>query len=264
MTGSLPRKNQVIEVVLVALGSSHQGLNALRDVLGADPRFSVLDGVVDLQSVWQVLEAQPDFSREATSAAMCYVKGLEGRLGVQIRLPKSLETMTASEQAQEASHCPARREDIERVLTKIDATRATGPAPTPKEEQPAEHPQTTKRRIVGIAAAGVAVLSVAFTVWSVASNVVHTPEFKRIDAADFAGDIPIGTAKIWAGEVHAALVDPSWLRQPEDRRRQQLESAMDRLAARQVQTLILEDEAEKPKASAQIFGRSRKIQIRFF
>jgi hypothetical protein len=79
-------KNQLIELVLVALGSSHGGLKALRGVLGSDPRLAVLGSAVELQPVWEVLEAQPDFSREAAVAALCFVKGHEQGL-LQRRRP---------------------------------------------------------------------------------------------------------------------------------------------------------------------------------
>jgi hypothetical protein len=260
-----PRKDQVIDVVLVALGSSHEGLKALRDVLLADPRFSVLDGVVDLDPVWQILEAQPDFARDATQSAMCYVKGLEPRLGAQIRMPAALASMSPAERALHASRCPARREEIDRVLGAGDATRTTGAAPRlTSAPAPGEPPRLSRRNLIGIIAGVVAVASIVFTVYSVVSSLDGTPEFKTIDASEFAGDIPIGSARVWAGEVRAALVDPSWMGQPEERRRRQLESALQRLAPRNVRTLILEDDSQRTRASAQVFGKNRRVQIRFF
>jgi hypothetical protein len=257
------RKNQVIDVVLLALGSSHEGLKALRDVLGSDPRFSVLDGVVDLQPVWEVLEAQPDFAREATSAAMCYVKGLEARLGVQIKMPAALEALTPGERILHASKCPARREDVEKALTK--AAEISPPSLDLAPVRVSDDPALRKRQIIGMAAAFITVASIIFSIYSVVASMEGKPDFKRIDAAEFAGDIPIGSARVWGGEVRAALVDPTWMRQPEERRRRQMEIALDRLATRQVKTLILEDDSQKTRATAQAYGRgTRKIQIRFF
>jgi hypothetical protein len=234
-------------------------------VLASDPRFSVLDRDVDLEPVWQVLEAQPDFSRESTASAMCFVKGLEPRLGLQIRLPGALESLTPGERASFSNRCPARKADIDKVLSGLDATRLTASnavlCAVPERPPPTGG---SRRLVIGIAAGIVAAASLLVVTHSVVTNIDKTPDFKRIDAAEFAGDIPIGAARVWGGEVRAALVAPTWMRQPAERRRRQLAAALDRLSSRQIRTLILQDDAMKTKATAQIFGSNRSIQVHFY
>jgi hypothetical protein len=257
-------KNQVIELVIVALGSTHEGLKALRGVLASDPRLAVLDGAVDLEPVWTVLEAQPDFQREAATAAMCYVKGLEGRLGVQMRMPAALADLSAEERAEAARGCRARRENVDRL---IEGQAPPSRSPALTEATAALRPRSDaprRGRIISAVAGLVAVLSLAFVAYTVVSNLTGTPRYRTIDAAEFAGDIPIGSARAWGTEVRASLVDPAWMRQPEERRRRQLEIALDRLAQRSLTTLIVEDEGRRTRATAQLFGSSRRVQVRFY
>jgi hypothetical protein len=255
-------KNQLIELVLLSLGSSHGGLKALRGVLGSDPRLAVLGSAVDLQPVWEVLEAQPDFSREAAIAALCFVKGHEERLGIQINMPAALEGLSPAERMIHANRCRPPRGEIEKILE--GELRPVSGATAPVKALVPDEPRFTRRAIFGMTAGAIAALSLVFVIYTIGSSLTGDPDFKRLDAAEFAGDIPIGEARTWGTEVRAQLVDPSWLKQPVERRRRQMELALDRLSARNKTTLIVEDDQRRQRATAQMIGRGRKIQVRFY
>jgi len=266
MSGSHPSsatKNQLIDLVLVALGSSHGGLKALRGVLGSDPRLAVLGSSVELQPVWEILEAQPDFSRDAAIAALCYVKGHEDTLGIQIRLPAALSGLSPSERTTHAAACRPPREEVARILAGELRPIGVTTESIRSLQKPAAR-EWSRRQLIGLGAAAVALLSTLLVVYSIASTMSSAPSFKRLDAAEFAGDIPIGAARMWGTEVRASLVDPTWLKQPEARRRKQMELALDRLSSRNLTTLIVEDESNRQRATAQMVGRSRKILVRFY
>ena len=261
-------KNQLIDLVLVALGSSHGGLKALRGVLGSDPRLAVLGSSVELQPVWEILEAQPDFSREAAISALCYVKGHEETLGIQIQLPAALGNLSPAERMAHAARCRPPREEVARILAgelrPIGVTTETIRVLQQEKNEGFSFSQLSRRQLIALGSGIVAALSLILVIYSIASTMTKEPDFKRLDAAEFAGDIPIGAARMWGTEVRASLVDPSWLKQPEDRRRKQMELALDRLASRNMTTLIVEDESNRQRATAQTVGRSRKILVRFY
>lgn len=268
--GQAATKNQLIELVVLALGASQMkdvGLGALRGVLGSDPRFSVLDGAADLQPVWELLESQPDFQKGAAVSALCWVKSQEPRLGISIKLPAALEDIPAAERITHASYCRPKREDVDRVIQGLEPLRkpsALPSAPPVAAPKPANH---KRRQMVGIVAGAIAAVSLAFVGVFVAKNVERKPDFKNVDAAEFAGDLPVTAAKVWGSEVHVSLVDAGWMKLPEDKRRRQMEQALERLQSRpgpRITTLIVEDDSRRPRASAQLAARSGKSQVKFY
>ena len=108
------------------------------------------------------------------------------------------------------------------------------------------------------------VASVGFLVFFVAGNMTHAPTLKPIEPGEFSGDLPLSSARVWGSEVHATLADPAWTRQPEALRRKQLELALDRLSARKMTVLILEDDQRRPRASVQLFGRPPRPFVKFY
>src|SRR5262249_12250704 len=85
-----------------------------------------------------------------------------------------------------------------------------------------------------------------------------------IDVGEVDSDIPLRSAERWGGEVRGVLADSTWMKLPETKRREQLERALRRLADRQVGVLVLEDDAKRPRATAQLFGRPPKLFVRFY
>ena len=75
------------------------------------------------------------------------------------------------------------------------------------------------------------------------------------------------SARVWGSEVHVSLVESAWLRQPEERRRRQMEQALERLQSRpgpRITTLIVADDSRRPRASAQLSARGGRTQVRFY
>jgi hypothetical protein len=267
--GQSATKNQLIELVVLALGASQMrdvGLKALRGVLASDPKFSVLDGAADLQPVWDLLESQPEFQKAAAVSALCYVKGLEGRLGISIKLPAQLDEISAADRLEQAQACRPRREDVERVVQGLEPARKPSALPATEAPVLVKPPNDKRRRVVGIVAAVVALASLGFVAAVVIDNVDTTPQFKNLDTAEFAGDLPVSSARVWGSEVRVSLVDMAWLKQPEDRRRKQLVQALERLQNRptRIMTLIVEDESKRPRASVQLATRGGTAQVKFY
>lgn len=273
MSTARATKNTIVELILLALAQSKLkdlGLQAMRGVLQSDHRLAVLDGAVDLESVWELLEGQPDFELGAALAPFCWLKTLEPKLGVTIKLPAKLGPLSETEIIRNAGACRPKREDIDRILSgEKDAPRArpkgesTAPliAPLPSALQDTISP---RKKILGIFSAVVVLASIGFVGHAILGEMVGTPKFTKIEPGLFAGDIPLSSAQRWGSEVHASLADARWLSQPEDQRRKQLEHAVQRLADQQLGVLIIEDDSKRPRATAQLFGKPPKVFIRFY
>jgi hypothetical protein len=260
-----PSKNTLVDVILLALGSTplrELGLDALRGVLASDPRLSILDGAVDLDPVWEVISSQPGFDVELAGPPLCYVKTLEERLGVAVRLPRSLADLTDSEVRLRGSRCRPAREEIERILRPIELARSREVPPVTASRR---GPVPGKRLALIIAAGLALVASLVYLGTFIATHVQRAPTFATMDLAELSPDLPLVSARTWGGEVHAILSDTSWLRQPEATRRLQLEHSLERLAAsRKVTVLIVKDESGRARATAQLFGRPPRVQVRFY
>ncbi len=260
-------KNVIVELVLLGLAKSKlkdTGLEAMRGVLLGDARLAVLDGAVDLQAVWDLLEAQPGWEPAAALGPLCFVKGLESRLQITVKLPAAMARLSEAEIAKHGAACRPKGEDVDRAISGARPERRrrldnTAPLPMPRD---GVMPQWKKA--LGIGAAIVTLASLAFLAHVIIGEIAGGPKFTGIDAAEFAGDIPLRSAEKWGNEVHALLVDPSWLKQPEAKRREQLERALQRLADRQLSVLVIEDENKRTRVTAQMFGRPPRVFVRFY
>jgi hypothetical protein len=272
---SLATKNTIVELILLGLAQSplkDLGLDAMRGVLSSDPRLAVLDGSVDLETIWELLEGQPDFNAGAAVAPFCFVKSLEPRLQIVVRLPKKLADLTENDIIKIAGQCRVKREHIDRAIEGA-ALKESAPRPKAKYDQTTplfrplpslQEELTTKKKILAGVSAVVVLASLVIVVYTLFSETASEPKYVRIDTSSFAGDIPLRSAEKWGGEVHAALSDPTWLRQPDDKRRKQMETALQRLSDQQLGVLIIEDEAKKARAIGQVFGKPPKMYVRFY
>src|SRR5262249_15846919 len=113
-------KNVIVELVLAGLAQSKlkdTGLAALRGVLLSDKRLAVLDGEVDLQTVWDLLESQPGFDANAAPAPFSFVKSLEPRLQVSVKLPAAMAKLSDAEITRHSALCRPKREVIDRAIS---------------------------------------------------------------------------------------------------------------------------------------------------
>lgn len=263
-------KNAIVELVLLALGDSKLkdlGLQAMRGVLLSDPRLAVLDGAVDLQAVWELCEGQPGWEPAAALAPFCFLKMLEPRLNVTVKLPRALAELSEVDLAKHAAACRPKREDVDRVVAgtpppqvkKLDLPTAP---PPPRIDDLAETMSPLKKSLL-VTAGVVGLGSLVFVIYLIV-GMLREPNLSGIEPAEFAGEIPVKSANKWGTEVHAVLGDPAWLKLPEDKRRQQLEQALNRLADKQFKVLILEDDTARPRASVQLSGKPPKVYVRFY
>jgi hypothetical protein len=271
MTAARASKNTIVELIILALAQSKLkdlGLQAMRGVLQSDARLAVLDGAVDLESVWELLEGQPDFEPGAALAPFCYLKSLEPRLMVTIKLPAKLGELSETEIIRNAGTCKPKREEVDRVITgEKDAPRArkAEAKPFPASMSSAlEDDISPRKKILGIISAVVVLASIGIVGHAILGEMVGEPKFTKIEPGLFAGEIPVRSAQKWGGEVHASLSDASWLNQPEEKRRSQLERAVQRLADQKLGVLIIEDDSKRARATAQLFGKPPRVFVRFY
>jgi hypothetical protein len=258
-------KQTVIEILILAFGETElreMGLDAMRGVLRSDPRLAVLDGALDLGPVWELLSGQPDFRPEPATAAILFLKSLEARLGIALKLPEAIVDASDVDIMRATEKIRPKREEVDKIIATptVDEVATSGAPPPRGKTEPARSwaPAHKKRayripRQYILAVAGAIVLASA--VWMaiyLASNTPRTPRFKSIDLT-FAGAIPLKDAGVWAHEVHATLGDAGWLARPADERRAALAKAISQLHAShpEVRALVLKDGAQGVRASVQ-------------
>src|SRR5262249_42418119 len=181
-----------------------RGLDAMRGVMRSDPRLAVLDGALDLGPVWELLSGQPDFDPAPATAAILFVKSLEARMGIALKLPEALVTTSDVDVVRATERIRPKREEVDKILTARTVEEvATSGAPPPRHKrdtQPLWQPVAEKkprfripRQYILLAAATIVVASGVWMMIYVSSNAQHTPRFKPIDVA-FAGTIPLKDA----------------------------------------------------------------------
>jgi hypothetical protein len=118
-------KELVVDVVLLALSRcthGHVGL-AFRSAMRNEKKiFEPEDGGIDLAPVWALLTAQEGIDLESSKPAFQYLKSLESRLGVSVRLPASV----TAPGAEDAATTLLKREEFDRFLVAA-LTRASNP-----------------------------------------------------------------------------------------------------------------------------------------
>jgi hypothetical protein len=80
----------------------------------------------------------------------------------------------------------------------------------------------------------------------------------------FSGGIPLTRAERSGFDVAATLADEAWLKTPIERRRQQLEEAVEKLRREGVRNLLVRDKKGTVRATAQSYGRPPKVKVRFY
>ena len=208
-------KNVIVELVVAGLAQSKlkdTGLSALRGVLLSDKRLAVLDGAVDLQAVWDVLESQPGFDANAALGPFSFVKSLESRLLVNVKLPAAMAQLTDAEITKHAAACRPKREEIERAIS--------GEAPKKKRWSLSMKPVTIEpversvlprwKKALGIGAAAVTLVSLVFLAHLIISELQGPLKPSGMDPLEVSGSIPLKSVERWGNEVHAVLADPTW------------------------------------------------------
>jgi hypothetical protein len=287
--GVAASKNTVVELLLTALRLSElkdHSLDALGQILKTDPRIAVLDGTIDLQPVWELLDSEEGFELSKASPPFCVVKVQEARLGLTVKLPNALAHLSPSEVKQSAATLPMPAAELERALTRQNSIVEAIPQPIPgrasqsskpvqvsgrvsQSSKPvqvsgkakAAAPTTDKRKIVGIVATAVAAVSLLMVSVPIGKGCAGGASPAKVAVADFAGELPLASANQLGSEIVAELSDGRWIHQPADARRSQLGEALRRLSAKQVSILNLTSQG---KLVASVQWKGSDPYVRFY
>jgi hypothetical protein len=265
-------KQRILDLLTVALGATplrDMGLDAIRSVLGANPRIAVLDGAFDLEPVWELLESQEGFDADVAKPPFALVKSLEGRLGVVVKLPRALEGLAPSDIVRFAALSSVKRDEVDKLVLAV-TVEELDTAPRPQSSGKPHHftapepaaPQSPKRRKTVLAVAGsVVALSLVWLGVFIATQTTGAPDSKTLAEAHLGG-LPVADARRWREEVRATLTDTAWLARPEPARREQMSQAFARLSRNGVAALVVVDGQNRIRASAQQ-GKSGPV-VKFY
>jgi hypothetical protein len=251
----------------------------LRSAMDMDYETIVVEGRVELDSVWKTMENLPGFEPKNAEAPFCWFKTLESRLKLQVVMPKALDHLTSAGRNAAAALCLVKTREVEAALAGLpipSPSEISGPidippvGPTPRRLTP---PQTTMkrqapkvaeprwrtRRGVGIGAGVIALVAAGWITFTFMQSCEKPAQWHGITTTDLG--IPVTNAKQLGNQVGATLSDPRWLNRPEADRRAQMEDALRRLKGKGVTVFFVSDDT-RPRASAQWSGG--KVVVRFY
>ncbi len=265
----LADKAMVIEAVVLAFSRSDArllvGTDALRGVLDIEYRDLVSSGSFDLQQVWELLEEQPGFDPLAVTPPLCLFKSWEDKLGVAITLPDSLAGLAPKIVALEAAKCRVAPSELQAVLRRKRGARPTRP-PVRELSSPAKSGsgKWAALRASPIALGGAAVVALAcfLFVGLTLHKACAGPDWKGMSTADFT-EIPVATARRLGAQVELHLSDPNWMQLPAETRKQQLEQALRRLEAKDIDSLYIQSADGQVIATALFYDQKQKIRVNF-
>ena len=123
--------------------------------------------------------------------------------------------------------------------------------------------QKPARPFIPVIAGGFALLCFGIALTQVYKHCRNTPDWNPIVASEFAGDLPITNPKQLGKQVGARLTDPSWVKNSEEQKRQQLENALRALGPRGVQVLFVEDSNNVVRATIQLSEKTKQLHYTF-
>jgi len=269
-----PSRATMVDGILLAL--SHSDLQPLArskqlaTILHIDLSAALASGTLDLQVLWDLLAEEPGFDPAAADAPMCTLKGWSEQLGVDVRLPDHLRDLSDRAVALKTTECTVPAQEVRRVFdrhTRRAPPRVSvglefldgGDAPLSETSRPVtwrDHPA------VAWISGGLAVLALAFVAVTFARE-CRSAGWTSFDPVPFAAGIPLRGAEQLGDQVGAVLADPTWLSRPEPERRDQMETALRGLAARNVSVFFVKDDTGRVRATAQWYEDRRRIRVAF-
>ena len=272
-TSGAAQKRTVIEALVLAFAHSEAremvGTDALRSVLEVEYYELVSDGVINLQPLWELLEQQPGFDAEKAKPPICIFKSWQRRLTIEVKLPDSLQGLTQQQEMDAAAACPVPRPELNAVFRGISGLSAAGVpvspgrADPPKDQRIAKD-ETPKRPMVAAVAGVVGAICLAFAGFTLYRTCdTPTGKWKAIAPVAISSDIPIASADRLGKQVRVTLSDDKWLALPKDDRRVHLETALRKLDAREIESLVILDRAGKARADARFLGRTGTLKVTF-
>jgi hypothetical protein len=283
---------QKVHIDALVLAFSHSrasslvGTDALRTVLSGQYRELVKGGTFYLDEVWGLLESQPGFDPALVKPPLCRFKLWSDELGLEVALPAAMGRLEPLEIRSLAEQCRVPGGDLDRVLGRgrhADAeagaqkkakAAASKPArakagaapprrPAPAAPAPGRSRGAKRSRPVLLAVAAVVAVA-GFTVAGVfAYKELRSVPWQEVSTG-FSGGIPLTRAERSGFDVAATLADEAWLKTPIERRRQQLEEAVEKLRREGVRNLLVRDKKGTVRATAQSYGRPPKVKVRFY
>ena len=280
---------QKVHIDALVLAFSHSrasslvGTDALRTVLTGQYRELVKGGTFYLDEVWGLLESQPGFDPALVKPPLCRFKLWSEDLGVEVALPAAMGRLDPLEIRSLAEQCRVPGGDLDRVLgrgrhadaeaaaqTKTKAKAKAVSKPT-RASRPDAATAVSPGRSRGAKRSRPVLLAVAVLVAVAGFTVAGVFAFKELRSVPwqevstgFAGGIPLTRAERSGFDVAATLADEAWLKTPIERRRQQLEEAVEKLRRDGVRNLLIRDKKGTVRASAQSYGRPPKVKVRFY
>jgi len=125
----------VLDLLALAVGKT-----ALKEQMSPEEFRGHISGKYDdlvdgerlkLQVVWNLFAPRTGFDPKVAACPMCWLKTLEGRLGVPVDLPGELSSLKSSDVATNAAKVFVRKEDVDRLLGPDSGGRARATTPLP-------------------------------------------------------------------------------------------------------------------------------------
>lgn len=281
---------QKVHIDALVLAFSHSrasslvGTDALRTVLTGQYRELVKAGTFYLDEVWGLLESQPGFDPALVKPPLCRFKLWSDELGLEVALPAAMGRLEPLEIRSLAEQCRVPPGDLDRVLGRgrhadaeavaqnkakaavskpARAKASAAPTRRPAPAAPARSRRGKRSRPVLLAVAALVAVA-GFTVAGVfAYKELRSVPWQEVSTG-FSGGIPLTRAERSGFDVAATLADEAWLKTPIERRRQQLEEAVEKLRREGVRNLLVRDKKGTVRATAQSYGRPPKVKVRFY
>ncbi|HTM22567.1 MAG TPA: hypothetical protein VL172_18725 [Kofleriaceae bacterium] len=248
-----PDKQQVIDALVLAFSHSRAaklvGTDALRSVIVVEYHDIVRDGTFDLQPVWELLEGQPGFEVDAVTGPLCVFKSWEDKLGLAVKPPAALESLTDKEIALAVSQCKVPAGDLKTLFQLKDEPPAKGKAAAPARE-PGKKGRRPRPRWMGWVAGGIAALTLGY----VGLVLYHdcnpgAPEWEHASAGDLK-PLPASRAERLGSQL-TATVDAAWFARSEEERKSDLGSALLAVSDRGINVLSVRGQDGVVRATAQ-------------
>lgn len=260
----------VFDAIVLAFSRSE-----LRDVVGTDALRTALDGLAKdmlagdtlrLQPLWDLLESQPGFARNAAAPPILRIKTWQIRLGLDVELPAAFGDVGDEDCTRYAAECKVTPDELEAVLTPRTPTPTPVPTPVPaapaakrtpkrattappvREAREAARARAEQRRkrwsLIAGGAVLAAIVSITISLWPSHGE-------NELDASALTTEIPLTHVRKSGAMIAAVLGDPSWLAKPEDVRKKQLEEALAKAHALDATQIIMFDPKGQIVASVQ-------------
>jgi hypothetical protein len=215
-----------------------------------------VQGVLNLQPVYDLLLKQPGVQPDQATPAFCRIKQWENRLNIPIEMPRELGELTIIERDRHAQKCKVPDQELARILNPNAAPapkpREAVPVPTPAQRSAAIMAQAAPsqlRRTIAYVGFAVGILAASGSIWWA----VGGAKIETITPAQISTDIPLKVAKRSGDTIGAVLADtPAWMARSRPERMRLLTQAFEKSQALGAERFVLMDEQGRVFGHAQV------------